>query len=394
MVEVVTRCQHSRSSAKGAINRANAPPGHRDYGAVIVEAKVHFLCPRNWRWPCRRPVSWPPAGLDERLLPTRDPVCDSGNSVGAERPGHLGVGETMSDSVSLDALMLADSPRLDGEDPKHVELLAGAGAHLPPVLVHRSTMRVIDGTHRILAARLRGDSEISITYFDGTDFEAFVQSVQSNVQHGLPLTRADREAAVLRILESQAAWSDRAIAEVTGLSAPTVGAIRSRATANSCQSQARIGKDGRIRPLTTAEGRRAAAKIITERPDAPLREIASTAGISTGTARDVRDRLRRGDDPVPIKYSKNKVLPEPPRQASVGPDLQGLRKDPSLRFNAVARTLLQWLSICDINDDQRNNLIQGVPEYRRDNFAELALVCAERWKDLAEELRQPNRNTG
>ncbi|WP_409491519.1 ParB/RepB/Spo0J family partition protein [Amycolatopsis sp. cmx-11-12] len=296
--------------------------------------------------------------------------------------------------MSLDALMLADSPRLDGEDPKHVELLAGAGADLPPVLVHRSTMRVIDGTHRILAARLRGDSEISITYFDGTDFEAFVQSVQSNVQHGLPLTRADREAAVLRILESQAAWSDRAIAEVTGLSAPTVGAIRSRATDNSCQSHARIGKDGRIRPLTTAEGRRAAAKIIAERPDAPLREIASTAGISTGTARDVRDRLRRGDDPVPMKYSKNKVLPEPPRQRSAGPDLQGLRKDPSLRFNAVARTLLQWLSICDINDDQRHNLIQGVPEYRRDNFAELALVCAERWRNLAEELRQPNRNTG
>ncbi|MEV6906200.1 streptomycin biosynthesis protein [Amycolatopsis sp. NPDC051071] len=301
----------------------------------------------------------------------------------------------MSDSVSLDTLMLADSPRLDGEDPKHVELLAVAGAPLPPVLVHRSTMRVIDGIHRILAARLRGDSEIAVTYFEGTDFEAFVRSVQSNVQHGLPLTRADREAAVLRILESQAAWSDRAIAEVTGLSAPTVGAIRSRATDNSSQSQARIGKDGRIRPLTTAEGRRAAAKIIAERPDAPLREIASTAGISMGTARDVRDRLQRGDDPVPIKYSKDKVPPEPPRQDSAaGPDLQGLRKDPSLRFNAVARTLLQWLSICDINDDQRNNLIQSVPEYRRDNFAELALVCAERWRNLAKELRQPNRDTG
>ncbi|WP_406638760.1 ParB/RepB/Spo0J family partition protein [Amycolatopsis sp. WGS_07] len=296
--------------------------------------------------------------------------------------------------MSLDALILAGSPRLDGEDSKHVELLAGAGARLPPVLVHRSTMRVIDGTHRILAARRRGDTEIAVKYFEGTDFEAFVQSVQSNVRHGLPLTRADREAAVLRILESQPAWSDRAIADVTGLSAPTVGAIRSRATGNSSQSHTRIGKDGRVRPLNTAEGRRAAAKIIAERPDAPLREIASTAGISTGTARDVRDRLRRGDDPVPIKYAKNRVIPGPSRQRSTGPDLQGLRKDPSLRFNAVARTLLQWLSICDINDDQRNNLIQGLPEYRRDNFAELALVCAERWKNLAEELRQPNRNTG
>ncbi|WP_409180827.1 streptomycin biosynthesis protein [Amycolatopsis sp. VS8301801F10] len=289
-------------------------------------------------------------------------------------------------------MKLAGSPRLEGEDPKHVEVLAGTGARLPPVLVHRATMRVIDGVHRVLAARRRGDTEISVTYFDGTDFEAFVRSVQSNVRHGLPLSRADREAAAVRILKSGAAWSDRAVAEVTGLSAPTVAAIRSRATGNSSQSHARMGKDGRIRPLTTAEGRRAAARIIAERPDAPLREIASKAGISTGTARDVRDRLRRGDDPVPLKYAKARLPPEPPRQDAAVPDLQGLRKDPSLRFNAVARTLLQWLSICDIDDDQRHHLIQGLPEYRRDNFAELALVCAERWKNLARELRQPNRN--
>ncbi|MGW7535869.1 hypothetical protein [Amycolatopsis sp. NPDC054798] len=190
---------------------------------------------------------------------------------------------------------------------------------------------MIDGKHRILPAHLRSDTETSITRFADTDFEAFVQSVQRNVAHG----RADREAAVLRIPGSRAAWPDRAIAEATGLSVPTVAAARSRATANFSQSHTRIGEDGRVRSLS----RRAAAKIIVDRPGTPLREMAGEASMSMGTA---RGRLRRGDYPVPMKYSKSKV----PGSGLGQPGPAGLRRDPALRFNAVARTLLQWLSIC------------------------------------------------
>lgn len=206
----------------------------------------------------------------------------------------------MSESVSFDAF--AGSPPLGGEEPKHVELLAGA--RLPPVLVHGPAMRVIDGKHRILAAHLRGDTEISITRFADTDFEAFAQSVQRNVAHD----RADREATALRIPGSRAARPDRAVAEATGLSAPTVTAVRSRATANFSQSHTRIGEDGRVRSLS----RRAAAKIIVDRPGTPLREIAGAGGISVGTG---RGRLRRGGYPVPMRYSKSKVPGERPRPA-------------------------------------------------------------------------------
>src|SRR5947199_10633529 len=58
--------------------------------------------------------------------------------------------------LPVSSLLPGDSPRVAGENPEHVQLLAAA-RNLPPILVHRSTMRVIDGMHRLRAARLRGD---------------------------------------------------------------------------------------------------------------------------------------------------------------------------------------------------------------------------------------------
>jgi hypothetical protein len=74
--------------------------------------------------------------------------------------------------VSVGMLLPADSPRLDGENPDHIRLLAEATGPPPPILAHRPTMRVIDGMHRLRAAMLRGDTEIAVVFFDGTDVEA------------------------------------------------------------------------------------------------------------------------------------------------------------------------------------------------------------------------------
>ena len=76
-----------------------------------------------------------------------------------------------------------------------------------------------------------------------------------HVEHGMPLTRADRKAAAQRIVMIRPQWSDRAIAAVGGLSAKTVGAIRRRSTEEIPQSNARLGGDGRVRPLAAADGR-------------------------------------------------------------------------------------------------------------------------------------------
>jgi ParB-like chromosome segregation protein Spo0J len=311
--------------------------------------------------------------------------------------------------VPVHCLVPADSIRKKGEDADHIQLLARTEAVLPPILVHKPTMRVIDGMHRLRAAISRGDETIAVNYFDGSELEAFVHAVRANVTHGLPLSRADREAAVVRLLRSEVPWSDRAIADIAGLSAPTVGAIRQQVTGAPAGMGPRVGRDGRTRPLNPADGRRKASAVILSRPDASLREIAKEAGISVGTARDVRERLRRGDDPVPTRFADKDAAPE---RASAGPGLdadalatrrmtpvdpmsalQNLRRDPSLRFTEVGRSLLQWLSIHTLRAERRAHFAQSIPEHCRDSVAELAIGCARIWEDLARELNQHGRNT-
>ena len=69
--------------------------------------------------------------------------------------------ETDPVTVPVSSLLSGDSPRLAGENLEHVQLLAVVQG-LPPILVHRSTMRVIDGMHRLRAAKLRGDETIAV----------------------------------------------------------------------------------------------------------------------------------------------------------------------------------------------------------------------------------------
>lgn len=45
-------------------------------------------------------------------------------------------------SVRIDSLVLADTPRLAGTDEEHVRILAESRDTLPPITVHRQTMRV------------------------------------------------------------------------------------------------------------------------------------------------------------------------------------------------------------------------------------------------------------
>ncbi|MEV5573147.1 ParB/RepB/Spo0J family partition protein [Spirillospora sp. NPDC052269] len=248
---------------------------------------------------------------EPKTTETRSPdTSDSPESVDApglaDGPGAVdapdavceGEGEGEVVRVTIASLFPADSPRLRGVDHEHVLRMAGVEARLPPILVHRPTMRVIDGMHRLRVAKLRGDIEIEAVFFDGSAAEAFARAVELNIAHGLPLTLTDRRAAAARILAAEPQASDRMVAARTGLSARTVAAVR-RSTARIPQTNTRVGADGRARPVSGAIGRRLAAQIINDRPAASLREVARTAGISLSTAHDVRRRLREGRDPVP-----------------------------------------------------------------------------------------------
>jgi ParB-like chromosome segregation protein Spo0J len=351
-----------------------------------------------------------PIEYDRNYLSTIE-ATESGNYAAVPGPGSSrNRPAAMPVMVSVTSLRPADSPRLSGEDPDHVRRLAEADTDLPPILVHRPTMRVIDGMHRLRVAMLRGKPEVAVDYFDGTEIDAFIRAVQLNVTHGLPLTHADREAAAVRIIESHAYWSDRVIAEVAGLSAPTISAIRSRSTESSLQLNARVGRDGRVRPLNSAEGRRKASVVIAGRPSLTLREIAKEAGISIGTARDVRERVRRGEDPVPGRYSRGPRgagQPSPQRPPGREPAsskytiddsyvsaLQTLQKDPSLRFTNNGRFLLRWLGMHTMSGDHRTEFARSLPEHCRGKIAHMARCCSEWWKQFADDIEERPDDAG
>jgi ParB-like chromosome segregation protein Spo0J len=294
---------------------------------------------------------------------------------------HAGLNRWLTAKVAVDALCVVDSPRLTGENKEHTEILAQCGTTLPPIVVHRRTMRVIDGMHRLRAARLRGDAEIDVHFFDGDAKDAFLLAVQINVANGLPLSIADRTHAAARILDSHPHWSDRAIAQVAELAPNTVSAIRKCSTARGAQSNTRVCRDGRVRPVNGEAGRRLAGELIASNPDASLREIARAAGVAPSTAWKVRARMRAGEPPVAVK-------PEPPAQRDRVDTLRSLKQDPSLRFTESGRTLLRWLSTPAVELLDWPNVVAGLPAHCRRLIAALARQNAAAWEEMANRLER------
>jgi hypothetical protein len=284
--------------------------------------------------------------------------------------------------MPIATLLPADSPRSHGEDQEHIKRLAECGAQLPPILVQRGTMRVIDGMHRLRAVLLNGCHSIEVEFFDGCDEDAFIRGVEQNVAHGLPLTLSDRRAAAARILGWRPALSDRSVAGMTGLSPKTVGAIRARASEEIPHSNARQGRDGRLRPLDSSAGRLRAAEVIRANPDASLRQIAASAGISAGTARSVQARLRAGEDPVRGRPQG----PEP--VVEIGAILQKLYRDPALRHSDAGRRLLQLIRAKSVDGTLRVALRQESPPHSRSLLARLARANAGIWLEIANELEK------
>lgn len=262
-------------------------------------------------------------------------------------------------------------------------------------------MRVIDGMHRLKAAKLRGECTIEATFYEGDDFQAFVMAVGVNVRHGLPLSLADRKAAAARIVHSSPQWSDRAIAEVSGLSAKTVGAVRVGSEDALPEAHHRIGRDGRVRPLSTVEGRRLAGELMTINPESSSREIARMAGISPSTVRDVRDRIQRGDDPVPTRRRTGIHAERPPGERRLQEQIRSLQsfgsrdeildklsRDPAVRMTEHGRAMLRWLNAQSQQADRDWALLaKQVPEHCTCLVADLACSIADAWLEFATESR-------
>lgn len=314
-------------------------------------------------------------------------------------------------SVPISSLLPGDSPRLAGQSKEHIARLAEIDDPLPPILVDARTMRVIDGAHRLMAAGLRGRETIEVEFFRGSADDAFLYAVQANVTHGYPLSQADRRAAAKRIIASHPYLSDRAIAQTAGLGAKTVATLRKRAGGEQGAAvEARVGRDGRVRPLNSAAGRLRAAELIAQRPNASLRELARAAGVSPATVGDVRKRLDAGLEPVPNRQSTvvapARTVPAVRQIAqrvteSAGPFdgsrtvndpaplLTKLSRDPSLRQQEAGRRLLVLLQSYSSGPRNLNDLIPVVPPHCTVHVKQVALQVAQMWLDFAQEISQP-----
>lgn len=306
--------------------------------------------------------------------------------------------------VLVDDLTVSATPRVGGEDPAYVQALAEIDVALPPIVVHRATMRVVDGVHRLRAAVLQGRDRVEVRFFDGAEDDAFPLAVAINVAQGRPLSAADRTAAAARILSSHPHWSDRGVAAIVGLSPQKTGDIRRRTGDPKAQAPARLGRDGRARPLNSARARTLAGRLIQENPGASLRQIGKQAGISPATVADVRARLVRGDDVVPPQQRGLAAVPPGPRRSAPragarpgGPDAKStpqllaiydaLRRDPSLRFNEAGRTLLRMLEACVLVARDQQRIASTVPHHCKGPVSDLLRGFAGVWNGFADQLR-------
>jgi hypothetical protein len=326
------------------------------------------------------------------MYPSGDPSpVDEGARARRGQSGHA--------IVPIECLQGAYSPRLSGVDEEHAKILAQGEDALPAILVQRTTMRVIDGMHRLRAAQLRRQTSIKVRYLEVDDRTAFLRGVAENIKHGLPLTLADRKAAATRVIELYPEWSDRAVASATGLSHKTVGAIR-QTCPRAVRLSHRVGQDGRVRPINSTVHRRSAGELLAQRPDTPVREIAAAAGLSETTVRDMRNRMRRGQLPIPAPRTRSRHTADS-GAACDDPDgihsdnahvdiatvLDGLGKDPALQYSATGRLLLRWFRT-HFPVAPPDEFVQALPTHCLPVLARLTRRYALFWVRLAETIEK------
>jgi hypothetical protein len=301
--------------------------------------------------------------------------------------------------VPISRLRLGGSPRTSGVSAEHIRVLARTNIRMPPIIVHRRTMCVIDGVQRVRAAELSARDHIEAQFFDGDENDAFVLAVEANTANGLPLSVADRKAAAARIIVTHPTRSDRWIALVSGLTASTVGEIRKCSTVEGTRSNTRIGRDGRRRPLDSSVGRKLAGELMRADPDRSLRGIARAAGIAPSTVLDVRNRMSCGEDPVPARRdeadpNRTAVGASPPRRQTTARDeldldpvaiMRTLCKDPSLRLTEAGRALLRWLDTHTVTGQAAPSVTE-IPAHCVGAIAALARHNARFWAAFGDRI--------
>lgn len=115
------------------------------------------------------------------------------------------------------------------------------GEKFPPISVYwdGEFFWCDDGHHRTISAKLAGKTTINADVKDGTRRDAILASAGANARHGLKRSNADKRRAALILLndEDWSKWSDRAIAEMVGVSNRFVSNIRNELSVQRSQME-------------------------------------------------------------------------------------------------------------------------------------------------------------
>ena len=86
---------------------------------------------------------------------------------------------------------------------------------LPPIIVQKGTGVLIDGWHRVEAAKQLDLDDILAEDIDVADDDLFAEAVRRNLGHGLALTKAERNNAIVKLYRD--GYTQEAIGEMFGL---------------------------------------------------------------------------------------------------------------------------------------------------------------------------------
>jgi hypothetical protein len=310
----------------------------------------------------------------------------------------IGAGDPEAVEVALATLTLGPSPRKTGVRPEHVRTLAQLEGHWPPLLVNRSDLTIIDGAHRFHAARMLGHTRVWCIYFDGDREEAFLEAIRRNTRHGLPLTLREREDAAAQLLGLHRDWSNRRVAQSCALAHGTVAKIREQlcSTGEAEQLNKRVGRDGRIRPVDSAETRKKIESALVSTPGATARQIAAQVGASPTTVATVRTKMKQasaGDEMRIVSgtssESRTGARLHATEQSETNPSASDTattwRSDLSLSSTPQQKRFLEWFEQTNIQEEW-NEYVDIPPLSRVYELADEARRRAQHWEKFAQAI--------
>ena len=123
------------------------------------------------------------------------------------------------------------------------------GDKFPPIELYgtKDQCWIGDGWHRVMAAKQIGAVDIPANLHAGNRVEALKHALGANALHGHRRSNADKRRCVELALKEFGKMSDRAIADMCGVSDPYVGSLRPQL--QTVSSSKRTGKDGKERGM-------------------------------------------------------------------------------------------------------------------------------------------------